>query len=84
MAKSEKERKLVIQKWKAIDEKQEADYISQEKSIFKKYFNTISDLIDFNIYLPYKRERNRYNISLDRAFSLDSNTGKLEMPMIKS
>lgn len=83
LAKSEKERKLVIQKWKAIDEKQEADYISQEKSIFKKYFNTISDLIDFNIYLPYKRERNRYNISLDRAFSLDSNTGKLEMPMIK-
>ncbi|MDU3384837.1 MAG: hemagglutinin repeat-containing protein, partial [Veillonella sp.] len=53
LAKSEKERKLVIQKWKAIDEKQEADYISQEKSIFKKYFNTISDLIDFNIYLPY-------------------------------
>ncbi|MFC2463301.1 MAG: hemagglutinin repeat-containing protein, partial [Veillonella parvula] len=32
LAKSEKERKLVIQKWKAIDEKQEADYISQEKS----------------------------------------------------
>ena len=29
LAKSEKERKLVIQKWKAIDEKQEADYISQ-------------------------------------------------------
>lgn len=83
LAKSEKERKLVIQKWKAIDEKQEADYISQEKSIFKKYFNTISDLIDFNIYLPYKRERNRYNISLDRAFSLDSNTGKLKKAMVK-
>ena len=83
LAKSEKERKLVIQKWKAIDEKQEADYISQEKSIFKKYFNTISDLIDFNIYLPYKRERNRYNISLDRAFSLDSNTGKLKRAMVK-
>lgn len=83
LAKSEKERKLVIQKWKAIDEKQEADYISQEKSIFKKYFNTISDLIDFNIYLPYKRERNRYNISLDRAFSLDSNTGKLKEAMVK-
>lgn len=82
LAKSEKERKLVIQKWKAIDEKQEADYISQEKSIFKKYFNTISDLIDFNIYLPYKRERNRYNISLDRAFSLDSNTGKLKKAMV--
>ena len=83
LAKSEKERKLVIQKWKAIDEKQEADYISQEKSIFKKYFNTISDLIDFNIYLPYKRERNRYNISLDRAFSLDSNTGKFKKAMVK-
>ncbi|EQC67767.1 adhesin HecA 20-residue repeat n2 [Veillonella parvula HSIVP1] len=83
LAKSEKERKLVIQKWKAIDEKQEADYISQEKSIFKKYFNTISDLIDFNIYLPYKRERNRYNFSLDRAFSLDSNTGKLKEAMVK-
>lgn len=83
LAKSEKERKLVIQKWKAIDEKQEADYISQEKSIFKKYFNTISDLIDFNIYLPYKRERNRYNISLDRAFSLVSNTGKLKKAMVK-
>ena len=83
LAKSENERKLVIQKWKAIDEKQEADYISQEKSIFKKYFNTISDLIDFNIYLPYKRERNRYNISLDRAFSLDSNTGKLKKAMVK-
>ena len=83
LAKSEKERKLVIQKWKAIDEKQEADYISQEKSIFKKYFNTISDLIDFNIYLPYKRERNRYNISLDRAFSLDSNTGMLKKAMVK-
>ncbi len=83
LAKSEKERKLVIQKWKAIDEKQEADYISQEKSVFKKYFNTISDLIDFNIYLPYKRERNRYNISLDRAFSLDSNTGKLKKAMVK-
>ena len=83
LAKSEKERKLVIQKWKAIDEKQEADYISQEKIIFKKYFNTISDLIDFNIYLPYKRERNRYNISLDRAFSLDSNTGKLKKAMVK-
>ena len=83
LAKSEKERKLVIQKWKAIDEKQEADYISQEKSIFKKYFNTISDLIDFNIYLPYKRERNRYNISLDRAFSLDCNTGKLKKAMVK-
>lgn len=78
-AQTSEEKALVIAKWKKIDDQQEQEYKKESKRIWSKYFKTISDYVDFNKFLAYKRERNVYERGLDHAFTLDSSTGEIKL-----
>lgn len=78
-AQTAEEKALVIAKWKKIDDQQEKKYNEELKRIWSKYFTTISDYVDFNKFLAYKRERKAYERGLDHSFTLDNSTGEIKL-----